>query len=305
MNTAEEVERRFFVMGAEAHLRVLGSNASVLLAEAERRLGELEGCWSRFLPGSDLSRANAGDGEAVEVRRETIELVELALAAWALTGGRFDPSVLPALVAAGYDRSFTLLAGRGPVVAPEPGEPAPGCSAVEVAAAARTIRLPAGVQLDLGGIGKGHAADLVASELLANGATGACVNLGGDVRVRGLPPAEGGWTVGVEHPLVPAIVATLALAEGAVATSSTGYRRWGDGAHHLIDPATGHPACTDLQAVTVVAGEAAWAEVVAKAALLAGAAEAPGVISDLGLTGVLVDVEGIVWMLPGLEAYLA
>jgi thiamine biosynthesis lipoprotein len=323
----DDAERRFFVMGAEAHLRVLGPGATALLARAEARLAELEACWSRFLPGSDLSRVNAAAGQPVTVQPETAELVELALAAWALTDGRFDPTVLPALVAAGYDRSFALLAARGPAGAPGPAQPAPGCAAVEVRAGDRTVHVPPGVQLDLGGIGKGRGADLVAAELLAQGATGACVNLGGDVRVVGSPPAASpsaevdevdevgktgwvdevgqAWTIAVEHPLEPAPIVTLALASGAVATSTTSYRRWGEDAHHLIDPATGRPARTDLLAVTVVAAEAAWAEVVAKAALLAGFDAAGRVIGDLGLTGLLVDTQGDAWTLPGLEELLA
>ena len=313
MTVLDDAERRFFVMGAEAHLRVLGPGATALLARAEARLAELEACWSRFLPGSDLSRVNAAAGQPVTVQPETAELVELALAAWALTDGRFDPTVLPALVAAGYDRSFAVLAARGPAGAPGPAQPAPGCAAVEVRAG--TVHVPPGVQLDLGGIGKGRGADLVAAQLLAQGATGACVNLGGDVRVAGSPPAASpsaevdevgeAWTIAVEHPLEPATIVTLALAGGAVATSTTAYRRWGEDAHHLIDPATGRPARTDLLAVTVVAAEAAWAEVVAKAALLAGFDAAGRVIGDLGLTGLLVDTQGDAWTLPGLEELLA
>ena len=242
------------------------------------RLGHLEAWWSRFVPSSDLCRINAGAGQAVEVQPETLGVVELAIAAWALTGGRFDPSVLPALVAAGYDRPFTAIAAAGPAPVDRPTNPtpAPGCADVAVDVDAGTIRLPVGVQLDLGGIGKGHAADIVARELLASGATGACVNLGGDVRVTGSPPDGAGWTIAVQHPLEDASIVTLALADGAVATSTTAYRRWGDDAHHLIDPATGLPSRTDLLAVTVVAGEAAWAEVIAKAALLAGLDGAPG-----------------------------
>ena len=300
-------------MGAEAHLRVLGPKADELLAHAEHRIAELEAWWSRFLPSSDLCRVNAAAGQPVEVQPETIEVVERAVIAWALTGGRFDPSVLPALVAAGYDRTFTAIATAGPrpvsdptsVDDPKEPTPTPGCAEVEVDAEAGTIRVPTGVQLDLGGIGKGHAADIVAHELLAAGATGACVNLGGDVRVTGSPPGGAGWTIAVEHPIEGTSIVTLALADGAVATSTTAYRRWGDNAHHLIDPTTGQPARTDLLAATVVAGEAAWAEVVAKAALLAGLDSAPSVISDLGLTGLLVDVEGNAWSLPGLEDLVA
>ena len=307
MTPVVDAERRSFVMGSEAHLRVLGPKADELLSCAEHRLAELEAWWSRFVPSSDLCRVNAGAGQAVEVQPETVEVVQLAVVAWVLTGGRFDPSVLPALVAAGYDRTFTAIAATGPtpVEGAKIPAPTPGCAEVEVDVDAGTVRLPAGVQLDLGGIGKGHAADIVAHELLASGAAGACVNLGGDVRVTGSPPDGAAWTIAVEHPLEGASIVTLALADGAVATSTTAYRRWGDEAHHLIDPATGLPARTDLLAVSVVAGEAAWAEVIAKAALLAGLDGAPAVIGDLGLTGLLVDVDGNAWTLPGLEALVA
>ncbi len=300
---AVDVEHFGLVMGAEAHLRVLGPDAEAHLAAADARLAELESQWSRFLPDSDLSRVNRAGGEPVAVARDTADLIELAVAAWVLTEGRFDPSVLPALVAAGYDRTFTLLAARGPVPV-GPGDPAPGCAGVTVVRDTGIVQVPDGVQLDLGGIGKGRGADLVATELLALGATGACVNLGGDVRVAGIGPEAGAWTIGVDHPFEPSSIVTLALREGAVATSTTAYRRWGDDAHHLIDPVTGLPARTDLAAVTVLAAEAVWAEVVAKAALLAGLDAAPGLIAGLGLTGLLVDTEGIAWTLPGLEEFV-
>ena len=245
------------------------------------------------------------DGQLDQVSSETADLVELAVDAWRVTDGRFDPTVLPALVAAGYDRSFEEIVADGPGPVGEPA-PAAGGEGVVVDHQARTVAMPAGVQLDLGGIGKGRAADLVATELLEAGAEGACVNLGGDVRLVGEPPGGTGWLVGIEHPLDGELIVTLALREGAVATSTTAHRRWADDAHHIIDPATGRPARSDLVSVTIVAGEAAWAEVVAKAALLAGFDAAPALVERLGShRASLVDTYGKAWSLPGLEAYAA
>jgi thiamine biosynthesis lipoprotein len=129
-------------------------------------------------------------------------------------------------------------------------------------------RVPAGVGLDLGGIAKGHAADLVLTEVLAAGAAGGCVNVGGDLAVAGQPPTDDGWIVGVDDPFRPGReVLRLALAGGAVATTSRLRRRWRRGGvevHHVLDPRTGRPATTRTVAVTVIAGRAADAEVLAK-----------------------------------------
>lgn len=291
-----DVERFFQAMGAEVHVRVLGDEAGLLLTGAEARLTELETRWSRWLPDSDVARVNAADGEATKVAPETAELVELAVQAWVATGGRFDPSAVPALV--------TATAAGAPGAAKSSGR-APGLQGVVVDRAKRTVAVPAGVQLDLGGITKGRAADVVAGELLAAGATGACVNVGGDVRLTGHAPQGGSWTVAVEHPIDGGDILMVALDEGGVATSTAVKR---DGAereaHRLLDPATGEPARTDLASVTVLASEAAWAGVVAKAALLAGAEQAPELIRRFGLTGLVVDTRGTVWTLPGLDDYL-
>jgi thiamine biosynthesis lipoprotein len=290
-------------MGSQCHLLVTGDEP--LLDQANRWLDDLESAWSRFLPDSDVSRLNAADGRPTGVRPETVDVLTLAIEAWAATGGRFDPTTLPALVAAGYDRSFEHAGDFEAGAAGFEPRPAPGCVAIEIDREQCTVRLPAGIKLDLGGIGKGRAADLIADRLIAAGTRGACVNLGGDARLAGTPADGGPWTVGVEHPVTGQLVATLALGDGAVATSTVTHRRWGDdGAHHLIDPTTGRPSTTDLLGVTVVAGTAAWAEVYAKTALLAGSAGAADVVTRAGLTGMTVDRDGVVWTLPGLEVFV-
>jgi thiamine biosynthesis lipoprotein len=186
-------------------------------------------------------------------------LLDAMQRAWELTGGRFDPTVGPALGELGYGRSWPLLAP--PIRVPRARRSSGLTALAGTAGLAGSaldprdgmVRLPAGVTLDPGGLGKGLAADIVAAELMARGADGVLVNVGGDLRVIGTPPDGDGqeWLVAVEH---PDHVDTLD----------------GTPVHHLIDPATSLPAVTTRRQVTVVAGCAWWAEALAKVAFLDG-----------------------------------
>jgi len=263
-------------------LRVMGTNASILAVGGDRelvdraatRLGDLEQRWSRFLLDSEISHCNALSGRAVEVSPETVRLVSCAVTGWQSTGGMFDPTVLNALCDAGYDRDFRSAARRAAALTPTAPHAAPGCVAITWDEAASTVTLPAGVRFDPGGIGKGLAADIVSEEMIAGGAAGALVSIGGDLRVRGEPPAATTWDLAVDDPFcADKELLRLGLYDGALATSSRLHRSWSTrsgAAHHLIDPSTGSPASTPLVAVSAVASEGWWAEIVAKAVLIGG-----------------------------------
>jgi thiamine biosynthesis lipoprotein len=132
------------------------------------------------------------------------------------------------------------------------------------------------------------------------------VNLGGDLRALGDAPPPVGWVVEVEDPLATGRTGFLALASGAVATSTRLRRSWirnGVARHHLIDPRTGCPAESGLASVTVVADEAWRAEVLAKAAFVAGRPAAARLIAEAGATGLLVTDDGDVDELDGLAPF--
>jgi thiamine biosynthesis lipoprotein len=180
------------------------------------------------------------------------------------------------------------------------------CSDIEVDHADSIVRLPPGTGFDPGGIGKGLAADLLVGEALRVGVAGVCVDVGGDLRVEGRSPTGGSWTIAVEHPARATPVALLDVACGAVATSTTLRRRWtvdGDARHHLIDPRTGEPSDTDIDLMTIVAGEAWRAEVLATAALLRGSSRAFDLLDD-GSPGLAVTHLDEVICSPGLGPYL-
>lgn len=294
-------ELRFRVMGSDAHLVVVGG-APGLVGDAKLRIEELERRWSRFIDESEVSELNRRAGGFVRVSPDTHALVERAVDAWRLSGGACDPIVLGAMIRSGYDRSFEHL---GP--SPAGGRSLLGVGAADIVMADGSIRLPAGTGFDPGGIGKGLAGDLVCAELLEAGAEGACVNLGGDVRVVGAGPAGGPWTIAVEHPWAAEPIALLGLVDGAVATSTTLRRRWhtdGEARHHLIDPQTGQPSDTDLALATVVAGDGWVAEALAKAVLLAGSVHPFDIVGGTGAEAVAVDEGGTTFSTAGLDSYL-
>ena len=306
---------RFRVMGTDSHVVVVdGPTGSCERAAA--RLADLEALWSRFRDDSEISRLNAAGGRPVVVSRLTFELIERAVRAWERTGGAFDPTILPALSAAGYDRDYAGVAGDDSgqgepddVVPPVP----PGAGVVELDAVVRAVRLPPEVALDLGGIAKGFAADLVAAELLDTGAEGVCVNLGGDLRVSGASPTGDAWAIEIERePGQPAgsnAPGLLVVAEGGVATTSRRRRVWrrgGEDRHHVIDPRTGRPADVPWSSVTVIAGCAADAEPAATAAFLSGDADrATGALRAFGAIGIGFDDHGHAHQLGNLAPFLA
>lgn len=291
-------------MGTEAHVVVVGGDERRLAASARLRLDDLERRWSRFLPDSEVSRLNRRPGRPVVVSPETFSLVARSVDAWHGTAGRFDPTVLPAMLAAGYDRDFAEVSqAPGP---PGLTRPSPGCGGIRLDPAVEAVWLPAGAAFDPGGIGKGLAADIVTGELCAAGAGGALVNVGGDLRAHGVPPDGDEWVVTVEDPAGPGReLARFGLAAGGVATSSRLRRRWeaaGVARHHLVDPTTGAPAETDVATVTVVAGEAWWAEALATALCVGPAPASVGRRDDASVLLVLAD--GTTMTTPELAAVL-
>jgi thiamine biosynthesis lipoprotein len=273
-------------MGTAVELLVDGDRPERAFEAAEDEFHRLEALLSRFRPDSQLSRLN--DAKALAVEPDVAYVVELALRARARTGGRFDPTVHDAVVAAGYDRSFELVAPEGP--AATGGAACGGGVRVEGA----RIELDADVRLDLGGIGKGFAVERAALVLAT---AGPClVNAGGDLTVRG-----GSWPVGLE---TADETITLSLGRGAIGTSGRDRRRWrrnGRERHHLIDPKTGAPADSDLLRVTVVAADAVEAEVWAKAFFLAGEKAGAAEADARGLPSVFVTAQGRTRLAGGLE----
>ncbi len=288
-------------MGSDAQVIVVGG-APALAAYARSRIDALEARWSRFRPDSEVSELNRNAGDAVRVSADTLVLVRRALDAWNLTGGLFDPTVLGDVLRAGYDRS---LDARAPFANGGSSDLALGAAGIVLDG--DTVRLPAGTGFDPGGLGKGLAADLVVHELHERGASGTCVNLGGDVRVAGTGPYGGDWTIALNHPAAREPLGRVGIRDGGIATSTTLRRRWhveGQVRHHIIDPTTGRPGTSDITFATVVAGSAWAAEALATAIVLRGKPSHFDVLAATGAEAVAVDEHGCIDASFGFAHYL-
>jgi thiamine biosynthesis lipoprotein len=282
--------------------------AQEAIARCMAWLGEVDRRFTRFTAESELSQLNASAGEWRTISPLLFSVLEQSLAAAQASDGLFDPGLLPLLEALGYDRDYKQIARRE--VAPEwrmrRDAAGPGAwRRIELDRAARRIRLPAGVRLDLGGIAKGWAAD-VALERFFGAFEDALVDAGGDIRARGGARPGEPWAIGISDPLAGARPESaqngahdgtpdgvvLTLSRGGLATSGATERWWfraGERQHHLLDPRTGRPMRLWIDAgddtggkvmgstgkpliasATALAPTAAHAEVAAKVALLRG-----------------------------------
>jgi thiamine biosynthesis lipoprotein len=276
-------------------------------AQAEALFAEVELALSRFRPESELSRLNARPGEWQAVSLLLWQVLSRALALARETGGFFDPTLLNALEAAGYDASFEQVAARANSPAGA-GHWQGRLRGVKLNVAGLSVRLSPGVRLDLGGIAKGHTAALAAALL---DEFGPClVDAGGDL-VAGRPPRGlPGWPVAVAAPDGAAGRADLFhlwLQKASLATSGRDYRHWRAGdrpAHHIINPRTGRPAGSDVQSATVLAADAARAEGWATAAVVAGIDKGLAKLARAGLAAALVDRRQRLYLTPAMKRHV-
>ncbi|WP_394779838.1 FAD:protein FMN transferase [Undibacterium sp.] len=225
----------------EVRLAAADEAAAAQLAKAAiDEVKRIEAKFSRYRPYSIVSRINAAAGlEWIECDEETAALLSYADSIHAASGGLFDitSGVLrrawdfrkPVCPTAAQLQPLTALIGWGKVQR----EP-------------RHVRLPqAGMELDFGGFGKEYAADRAVAKLVEQGVSSGYVNLGGDIRVMGPQPDGRPWEIGIQDPRnVDGVVATIAISQGALATSGD-YERYfelgGQRYCHILDPRSGMP----------------------------------------------------------------
>lgn len=200
--------------------------ASLVAAVAER-VERFDRDWSRFRPDARIA-ALATPGRH-RLADDAGPLLAFYRELHAATRGRVTPLVGRTLEALGYDAAYRLRAA----------DDIPAVPSWEDAVSwdGEFLDVVRPVVLDVGAAGKGYLVDLVGDLLDAHGVEEHIVDASGDLRTRGVP-----MTIALEHPLDPRrAVGVAELADGAFCASATTRRSWGDGLHHVLDPATGLP----------------------------------------------------------------
>lgn len=223
------------------------------------RIEDMEQRLSVNIPESEISKINR-EGEG-QLSSDSLSVLNKALVIADESDGLFDPSI-GSLVALWDIGGVHQRVPSGSEI--EKTIETVDYSAIQIDGRNITLQQD-GMRLDLGGIAKGHAADLVKRELEAAGVTSAIINLGGNVQLIGAKPDGSQWRIGIQNPRDSRgqYIGILSTAGTAVVTSGI-YERFfeenGVHYHHILDTETGYPVDNGIESLTVIANESMSAD---------------------------------------------
>lgn len=303
------VKRAQMHMGTLVSITAVARDRDAAQAAIETGFHEikrLEQLLSTWIQTSELSLVNAAAGrEPVVVGLETVELVLRSLEMAALTEGGFNIAVGPAVEA----WSVTERQRIPSEAERQALEPLVDWTTIQVNRRARTMFLPQpGMRIDVGGIGKGYAADRAVEVMKRAGAQGGVVALSGDIKTFGDLPGMNGFPVGIRHPRQEgALVATIDLKNEAISTAGD-YERYferdGIRYHHILDPVSLAPA-RKCQSVTVIAAEGTVADGLDTGIFVLGPEKGMALVERLpDVEAVIIDDQGRMTVSSGLRSRL-
>ncbi|MDT7040816.1 FAD:protein FMN transferase [Candidatus Nitronereus thalassa] len=296
-------------MGTLVFLTAVAPEEKVAHAAVQAGFSEihrLEEILSTWIPESELSQVNASAGRsAVAVSPETIEILSKSLEMDRLTDGGFNIAIGPAVEAWNVSRE-----GRIPSQEElEALRPLMNLKNLQIDRESGNVFLRvAGMRVDIGGIGKGYAADLAARVMKQSGATAGVVAISGDIKTFGRMPDGERFVFGIQHPRQEGkLLGQLELEDEAVSTAGD-YQRYfmkdGIRYHHILDPNTLQPARLS-QSVTVVAKEGVLADGLDTGIFVMGPDKGLALIESLnGVEGIIVGIDGNVLISSGLKGRL-
>jgi len=300
------VTRAQMQMGTLVKITAVAQSEAVAQAAATagfaeiRRLEELLSTW---IPTSELSRVNASAGAMpVHVSPETLTVVQRAVQAAEMTDGGFNIAIGPAVDA------WRVTEGQRIPTESELDalRPLVDLMAVHADVQEQTIYLEKrGMRIDVGGIGKGYAADQAVDALRRAGAVAGVVALSGDIKTFGRLPGGKMFPVGIQHPRKDgSVLAWIDLQDEAISTAGDYERffeREGVRYHHILDPRTLQPA-RRCQSVTVIAREGVWADGLDTGIFVMGPERGMELVERLpDVEAIIVDQDGRLLVSSGLK----
>ena len=273
-----------------------------LAGEVWEACARYEQLLSKTIDASDVSRINNAMGQTVTVDPETWEILRRAKEISAQTGGAFSITIAPVTALWSFTDTVTNMV---------PTDEArlkmlPLVDDQKIALGENnTVTLPAGMEIDLGGIAKGYIADKVA-DIIREKAYAGIVSLGGNVYTVGKKPDGSAFSVGIKDPHNPAASkAIIYTGDGTVVTSGTYERGFSFGGvryHHILDPKTGWPSQSDLVSATFVMDSSMTADALATACIVIGSEKSLALAKELQLDAMFIDKDGQAFFTEGFEA---
>lgn len=245
------VETSLFAMNTYMTFTAYGENSEAALESVKQKIKELESLWSVTDEDSEIYQANYSSGQFVQMSADTAALVSFALEMARKTEGALEPTLYPVLRAWGFTTEQKQV--------PSQEELDRLLSLVDysqISLQGNRLTVPDGMELDLGAVGKGYAADLATEVLREQGIESALLSLGGNIQAVGSRPDGTDWRIGIRAPWEKENLGVFQVRDAAVVTSG-GYENYfedtqGNIYWHIIDPSTGFPAHSGLQSVTII-----------------------------------------------------
>lgn len=266
-------EYSLFAMNTYMTFTAYGENAQEALRESAELIQEMEALWSVTNTKSEIYRANHSGGQTVSISNETAALLAFALDMAEQTNGALDPTIYPVLAAWGFTTDHKQVPSGEQIASLLQNV---GYDRILLDGTELTV--PDGMSLDLGAVGKGYVADLVTEVLTDYGIQSALLNLGGNIQAIGSRPDGSDWRIGVRAPWENETLGVLEISNAAIVTSG-GYENYfedegGNIFWHILDPATGYPADSGLQSVTIIGSEGKLCDALSTALFVMGAENA-------------------------------
>mgnify|MGYP006295698495 CR=1 FL=1 len=302
------MERSDLLMGTVVEQRVYSGGfirSRRTAAAVAREIDRLEKLWSVFRDESEINRIGKAAGDRpVKVHTDTLRVLQRAKELSRKCGGRFDITAAPLTelwrkaTRAGVPPKEEVVAAQAALV---------DWVSLELDEHGFVFLPNKGQRIDLGGIGKGFAADRAEEIYRRNGVTSGLINLGGNVMTIGGRRDGGPWRVGIRFPDVghTALAGYVEVRDAAV-VSSGGYEHYfdynGTRYHHILDPTTGQPAATNVLGVSIVSSSATDADAYATAVFVMGLEAGLSFLEELPMVeGIIFDRSGAIHLTGGLQ----
>lgn len=258
------------MMDTYAEISAYGRNAKKALEKTYDELERMEAMFSVRDEKSKISRLNeskrlSGDEEIASLIRRAVYFSEL-------TEGAFDITVYPLMRIWGFDDKNYSVPDEN-----ELSEALLKCGYKSISVKENDVIIGENTEVDLGGIAKGYASDIVNATLVDNGVDSAIISLGGNIYALGRRENGEAWSIAIESPFEEGEYIGIVKAFDTSVVTSGGYRRYfeknGKKYHHIIDMKTGYPADKGIASVTVITGSGMYADALSTAIYAMGIEE--------------------------------
>lgn len=292
------VSENYFIYDTVVKVKVFGENANnQTLKDIGNLLEDLDDKMNKDKVGSEIQKINAAAGtSAVQVSKELYDLIALSLQYGDQTNGFFDIAIGPLV-------DLWQIGSEGAHV-PKQDEITTAMTLtnykdIELNEKEHSVKLlHKGMVLDLGGIGKGYAAEQIKAYLLEHGLTSALINMGSSSIITVGNKVDGSdWILGIQNPDQSRgnSLGTITLNDEVINTSGV-YERFfiQDNVryHHIFDPRTGYPIQNGLESVTIIGKDAVEAEALTKGIFVMGVEEGLKYIESLDGVEAIFIAEG-------------